>query len=180
MDKERLNNLGQYWLGEEIYQGLRRFFQHIWEETGENDYCIFLARRCYNLHELFLSTFGKKDYSRGKYALSNNAILLKGRELAFQYFINNKLPSIMIVDDVLIHGRSLTFFLYRLEQKIRSELIVLGASQEQLSRLYLALVHAVKIRVYFENSDKILLNEVYRGRMESSKCVTRQTSMSLS
>ena len=174
MEKERLNRLGQGCMGEEHYQGLCRFFEDIWNEAANSDYCVFLARRCYNLHELFFATFGKRTYVPCKKALSDNALLLKGKEFARVYYEKGTLPSMLIVDDILIHGRALTAFLYRLERKIRNELLVLGANQDQLRRLYLTLVQSVKIRVYFENDDNILLNENYRGRLKSCNRVPRK------
>lgn len=180
MDKERLKSLGSIWLGETQYQGLLRFFRNIWKEAERNKYCVFLARRCYNLHELFFSVYGRKIYPLRTKAITENAIILKGKELALFYYEYGKFPRMLIVDDILIHGRSLTGFLYRLEKKIRRELILLGADQSQLDKLYISLMSSISIRVYLESNEIILLNENYRGRLKSVERVDRKAWHSFS
>lgn len=172
--KERLDALGRTWLGEYHYSGMRHFFKQVWKEAEQYDYCVFLARRCYNLNELFFSVFGKtKNISRRK-ALSNNALLLEGKTIAKSYIKHEVFPRILIVDDVLIHGRSLTFFLYRLEKKIRNELKAMGADPVLICRLHSEIVQAVQIRVYLEHDENILLSEDYIWRLKSSERVPRR------
>ena len=173
MKKERLEALGRTWL-EDHYDGLCQFFEQVWQEAEQYRYCVFLARRCYNLNELFFSVFGEDKSFLKKKALSNHGLLLKGKEIARSYYENGEIPRILIVDDILIHGRSLTFFLFRLEQEIREELLGMDADERLLSQLHMAIVEAIKIRVYLMHEETILLSWDYLWCVKPFRRVSRQ------
>ena len=173
LNKKRLNQLGRDCLGKEHYKNLRRFFEKVWENADQYNYCVFLTRRCFNLHELFLQTFNKSNSLSDKHLLSENALILTGEKIANSYVKHGKIPNILIVDDILVHGRTLALFLYKLEQKIYLELERLGARRELLELLHINFIHAIDIRVYLENQESILLEIGYQWRIDSQKCVPR-------
>ena len=85
------------------------------------DYCGVLTRRCLNLLEVLLNRF-KDELTPGLLSqcdqiMTENGFLLKAEEIASSYLKEEKFPTILLADDLLVHGRSINRF-YQVFQEL--------------------------------------------------------------
>lgn len=153
------------------YESLYRFFQRVWEL--DYDYKVTMARRAFNLNYAFLmidSGSGSDEAYGAKDWISNTALLLYYKEIADEYLAHGRFPSILILDDLCLHGRSVAALLDELEQLIVS---YLGEGREmgeggKLS-IHWALTAAIDIYVYARNEQYLLLEKGYRDKVHGGR-----------
>lgn len=106
---------------------LMSFFHTIKENAPNYAVVSVKANRCFSLLWRYDPTI--------EHMLTNNAALLQYRKLADQYQQSGRFPRILIVDDIMIHGRGVSKFLVQLEQLVYEELEARGHFQDENDRL---------------------------------------------
>lgn len=139
------------------------FVDHIKQIAPEYDYVCARERRCFNLVARFLP---KVDM------ISSRALMLKYDEIAEYYRENGKFPRILILDDLMIHGRSVAKLLQQLEDMLAIRLLEMGVlkrSDNYRYTVYRNLADSVMILVYARNAGVIFLEEGYLERLSAVK-----------
>ena len=139
--------------------GLNNFLQKIVDNVEHFDFVSATERRCYNIVVRFLPFLN---------IISNNALLLMYQKMADRYEQTGELPKILIIDDIMIHGRGLSRFLYQFEAVIIEELEHRGHLNAPEDYLYFRMqfTKAVTIYIYAKNSGALLLAPRFLPRIE--------------
>lgn len=161
---------------------IRSFFTNFVGDTSEYAYVSATERRCFNLAYIFLPEGQKRNL------VSNSGLLQYHRELT-RYFVDHGcFPRILILDDLMVHGRGISKILYQLEMLIETDLKDLaneGSGQEQLSiearRVFRhRLVQAVDLLVFARNERPLLLDDRYRNCLKSKHILSERELHDLS
>ncbi len=145
----------------EDFDNLTQFFQNVWMSNAS--YKVFMARRAFNLNYAFMDIM-KVTY-RSEYKIdnimSNTALLLCAEEIADYYVITKCFPDILIVDDLLLHGRGISKLINNLEALI-IQFIMVGHPREKLEdSLHSKLRAALNIYVFARNTNGVLLDKQF-------------------
>lgn len=152
------------WIGESSlhknYDHFYRFYQKVWEQP--HAYIVMNARRCFNLNHIF-----EQVRTGAGRTISNNALLLCAGDIARFFREHGRFPSILIVDDLVLHGRGISKLLSDLEELIVEEL---GDSDEEMSqykRHYIrrSLASAIDIFTFAANKQPLLVSDIYRQNL---------------
>ena len=93
------------------FESLSNFFKKINEEYSQKyDKIILLTRRCVILNEIFGEAF--------KYKVSENCDIVSDTNICMENFCGKE--SILIVDDIIIHGRAVTNLYNKLKKSVRN------------------------------------------------------------
>lgn len=164
---------------EGLLLNLGNFFDDIEKKAKNYRYISIAERRCFNLAYDTLSSMEN--------LVTYNGLLLQYRELVQYYLDNNRtLPRLLLVDDILLHGRGLSKFLYSLEMLLRRELEDRNEMQgfSDYYRLHQSLNDAIDIEIYGLNQSALVLDELYVKKIKSWKTLysgeLRNLSMQLS
>lgn len=139
------------------------FIDHIKRIAPEYDYICARERRCFNLVARFLP---KVDM------ISSRALILKYSEFADYYRENRRFPRILILDDLMIHGRGIAKLLHQLENMLVVKLLDMGVlSRDDNYRytVYRSLADAVTIYVYAKTTGVVFLADGYQERVHAVK-----------
>jgi len=100
--------------------------------------------------------------------ISNHALLLYTGEIARHYQEYKRFPSILIADDVVLHGRSITSLLSELEEQIFSALSVPGQemSPNERYRIRRDLALSIDIFAYAVNKQPLLIEDIYLQKLQ--------------
>ena len=154
-------------LGEGHYALACSFFDSVFYAPAR--YKVFLRRRCLNLMYLYLELhWNEMDKDQRMDIIStlysDSALLADAEKIAQQYCMLRLMPSILIVDDILIHGRTLNRLIDKLTdlvyQYVREENG--DADRETVAR---DLLGALNIRVMVQNGNPLLLRSPYVKRL---------------
>lgn len=151
----------------ELAMQLRGFFSDFLGDLSSYQYISATERRCFNLAYYFLQG---KDRQR---LLSNNGMLHYHKELASVFAATGDFPKIMIIDDLMVHGRGMSKFLYQLEVLIEDDLKEITVQNQTLIPAYEILnfrhhlVQAVDIYIYARNEKPLLIEDRYRRNIKS-------------
>lgn len=120
-DRDRLQNEAIRLMGRETVDNLMRWKDAVTSLNRKNvKFVIFMARRCYILFLLLESMTGTPlSDDENHYFLTDSGMLLQCEKL-YEYYIHHRMhfPEIVIVDDVLIHGRNINNFLRVMEDHL--------------------------------------------------------------
>lgn len=152
------NPLMHTFFSEEECEDLENFFQNIWQT--KKAYKVFMARRGFNLNFAFMDImdawYNEDYYLDG--IISNTALLLCAEEIAEYYKETGSFPTILIVDDILIHGRGIMKLIDHFEdlvtEYLREEKIAELLRDDFHNKLYSSL----NIYVYAQNVGDILVD----------------------
>lgn len=154
-------------LGTGYYAWAREFFLSIFKSSAR--YKVFLRRRCLNWMYLFYSLEGAEQADGLSAAVtdtmySDSALLANCAEIAQQYSTLGFIPSILIVDDILIHGRTLNRLIDGL---INSVYHVVQREKADVDREILEqdILGSLNIRVMVQNGNPLLLRPQYMKRL---------------
>lgn len=139
------------------------FIEHIEQMVPEYDYVCARERRCFNLVARFLPEVDM---------ISTRALTLKYAEIAEHYKENRRFPRILILDDLMIHGRSIAKLLQQLEDMLVIRLLDMGVlkrSDNYRYTVYRDLADAVTIYVYARNAGVVFLADGYQERILAVK-----------
>ncbi len=152
-------------------------------------YVVFMARRSYVLFLLLEKmTEEQLEETENQHFLTDSGMLLQCEKL-YEYYIHHgkHFPEIVIVDDVLIHGRNINNFLRVLENHLlkifESKSLETNVTVDY-STVRDAFAEAVTIRVFYCSKGQLLLSPRYLLSLESEEdvelSVLRQLSNQLS
>lgn len=149
--KKEINN---FMSKDDIY-GITQWYNEILD--SDSKYIVFIVRRCYLLALIMEKFTGRRmeDSNKTVY-LTDAALYLWCKELADCYRETGKFPTILICDDVLIHGRNINHYIQGLEK----ELCALLEEYENWI-IKQALLQAIRIKVYVRADNKLLLLDRY-------------------
>lgn len=139
------------------------FIDHIKQMASEYDYVCARERRCFNLVARFLPEVDM---------ISTRALTLKYAEIADYYRENGRFPRILILDDLMIHGRGIAKLLQQLEDMLVIKLLDMGVlkkSENYRYMVYRDLADAVTIYVYARNAGVIFLADGYQEKIRAVK-----------
>lgn len=180
MGKLSLEQIGVSILHDSDYHGFCTFFKDIW--ASKHEYVVIFARRCYALNNVFLRIFfeEKERQEKAERIISQNALLLYADEFANHYRKFGVFPGVLLVDDVMLHGRGVAKLLYDFENLICQELKKSWdhADFTENDRYYVhqRLIAAVDISIYAMNKAPALMDSSFMRRI---KYATQQRSNEL-
>lgn len=148
----------------DVYDELQGFFQNVWQSKAS--YKVFMARRAFNLNFAFMGMMDAQyvqEY-RTDDIMSNTALLLYAEEIAEYYKAMDRFPSILIVDDLLIHGRGIIKLISNLESLVTEYINVGRIQKESQEKIHRRLLVALNIYVFARNAEDILLDERFALR----------------
>lgn len=140
---------------------LSLFFNHIWNTASEYGYIAVAARRCFNL---FIWYF--EDSLPGQMT-SFNGLLLHYQDIADFYIENQRFPDILLVDDIMVHGRGIAKTISHLESLVYAVLLPTG--RWSINRLRRDFADAIHIYVYARNSRTLVLEERFFEHFQAEK-----------
>lgn len=161
---------------------IKSFFTDFVGDTSEYTYVSASERRCFNLAYIFLPEEQKVNL------VSNSGLLQYHRELTRYFADHGCFPRILILDDLMVHGRGMSKFLNQLETLIEADLMDLandGSGQKQLPmearRIFRhRLVQAVDLLVFAQNERPLLLDDRYRFCLKSEYILSERELHDLS
>lgn len=189
--KSSLEKTAMRILGED-FSSLATFFLKIYElcltyEKNKKPVMVaFVTRRCHVLSLIYQSIFSKysnvegeqlpeylkkdfsfKDYLRvaNTYFTTDTNLVCMGEKIASYYMREKEFPHIILVDEMLLHGRTLNHILTEMEQDIqdyvqsRSNVYIddISIEREFLSKL--------ELHVFIQNDEPLLLLSRYQKRL---------------
>lgn len=182
-------------LGEDFY-ALADFFLSIYraclayEKEGKPVLVAFVTRRCHVISLIFQNIFSecadeetKEDwlsaYTKGKisaaeyrrvvnaYYTTDTNLICQGGKLADYYQRTGELPHVLIVDEMLLHGRTLNHILTNLEHSILTALRAQSGSSVSAVAMQNEFVSNLEIRMFIQNDEPLLLLSRYQLRLWS-------------
>lgn len=147
------------------YNQIKEFMINIWESKAK--YKVFMARRAFNLNYAFMEACDvqREDGYFIENIMSNTAFLLCAEKLAEYYRQFRQFPRVLIVDDLLFHGRGIIKLLDNFERLIIEFLDQKGIDAEE-AILHEKLFLAVNIYVFAQNKDGLLIDRHYALKSE--------------
>ncbi len=137
------------------------FIDSIKEMAPEYNYICARERRCFNLVAHFLPDIDM---------ISSRALILKYDEIAEYYRYNRRFPRILILDDLMIHGRGIAKFMQQLEDMLANKLLDMGVLKQNDNyryTVYRNLADAVTIYVYAQNASVSFLADGYMDSLNT-------------
>lgn len=156
MNKIIRKDLAKSILGREVYSDLLSWLDDIRQYRA--DYTVFVVRRSFVLVQILTDIWEQEtgetldDFSY----ITDAAILTVCDQIADFYMYNGCFPSIMLCDDILIHGRNINNLIADIENRIK----LLLPDEEERFLLY-ELERAMRISVYTCSKDGVLLDKRY-------------------
>lgn len=154
--KER-KNLYSYYMLDEIYP----FFKKISNIAERYEYITAAERRAFNLAAWYLPDITK--------LFSNSGMLLQYKKLSECYRKHSRFPRILVVDDLMMHGRGMSKFLDELETLVRNELGYDTWSDYDQMSCRRSFTDSIDIYVYAKNRMPVLLDSRYTWQMYVQK-----------
>ena len=155
----------------------RHFLNRIIDSADRFDIISAAERRCYNIVSCLLPNLN---------VVSNNALLLMYKDFAKAYMETGSLPKTLLCDDLSIHGRGMSKFLYQFENLIIDELVLnkcLNTSDDIL-HFHMLFTESITIFIYAQSAAPLLFSERFLSRIQSEKVLypgrLRDLSMQLS
>lgn len=155
-DKRELNT----YFDSDDYEKLCIFFKKIW--SSKASYKVIMARRGFNLNYLFIKEL-KARYNENYNVddiISNTALLFQAKEIADYYRIMKEFPEILIVDDILIHGRGIAKLIFDFEKLVIDYLEDTNFIIDY-ETVHKDLLSAINIYVFAQSEKGILLDNSY-------------------
>ena len=134
------------------------FFQKVAEISDQYKFISATERRCFNLANKLMVGPGRDRL------VSNCGLLLQHQQLANYYARHGRFPKILLLDDLLIHGRGLGKFLRRLEYALELDLQGMTKSFD-MGDFRRQLIRSIDIRVFARCKRPLLLEERYLDRL---------------
>lgn len=146
---------------------LRDFFHGIFNEKDHYVLIVFLTRRCSNLAEIFYQIRTEESgEDLPPNLITDSALLALAPRLARFYSQRGRFPSILLVDDIVILGRSLSDLLKEFEERLCDLLEQRGFSRDDVAQ---ALYRAMKIRTFARSNQPLLLSGHYQANFSAER-----------
>lgn len=113
-------------------------------------------------------TLEKLDDIYLNYFITDNALLASADQLAKFYDQNKDLPELIIVDELLIHGRALNHFLLELEKKLADAIQRQTRNAEEGKKIAAKVEEKLHLKIFAKNKSVLLLLFRYakEGRLD--------------
>lgn len=113
-----------------------------------------------------------------KHCVTGVALRSMTGSIVESYFNGNEIPHIIVIDDLLFHGRSINGFLYGMEESLRSQFSNFltshpERSMEDASQICRAFLDALFLEIYAVNRNDKLLVSRYAERLSFCRQCTR-------
>lgn len=167
----------RYLLSYQYIDELNDFLATICVAADKYQYVSATERRCFNLIARYTPELSN--------LVSNNGLILQYREFADFFEINGRFPRVLVVDDIMIHGRGIAKFLYQFENLLAIELEyrkVLNSAEDHyyFRRMF---TRAVDIFIYAKSEQDMLLEDRFMRNLRCWKTLNltnlRDLSMQL-
>ncbi len=146
-------------LGSSNYKLAQNFFDSIWASTAR--YKVFLARRCLNLmYTFYRAKYGKLDKKLSSTLYSDGSLFANIPEIADSYLQWGGFPEIIIVDDILIHGRTINNLIDNLINSVYDYIKKKGGKDDR-SKVESALLSVLTIKIMVRTNKPLLLRTQY-------------------
>lgn len=170
LDLEQQKNLSNYVksvLGDTCYAMADEFFREIWESFA--DYKVFLPRRCFNLmytmyRTIYDSQKGNANFSDFNF-YTDSALLANASQIAEEYLTWGFMPEILIVDDILIHGRTLSQLIINLIDSVYDAVEVIRPDADK-SDVEEAILRSLTVRTMVRSNNPLLIPRKFRRCLE--------------
>lgn len=139
-----------------LLQRLPEFFGEIRNISRNYDYIAATERRCFNLVARFLPELNM---------VSGSALKLCCGDMAEHYRKHFRLPRVLIIDDIMVRGRSISKLLLQLEVLLEEELSDVLITPEDSFRFRSSFTDAVDIYVYAKNRGTLFLGERFQRKL---------------
>ena len=169
------DRLGEYLLSEKTFTGLRSFFQRA--ARSDYEYKVAMAPRCFNLCEAILDTSAPVAL---KNIISNQGLLIYANEFASCYLKHYEFPSVLLIDVLLTHGKTISTFLYCFENAVAECLHEQSGKWWPISLVHLSLMEALEIWVYASVPECHPVEKSYMSLVKSEIQLTEQEIIHLS
>lgn len=153
---ERKNHISDYMLDE-----IRPFFEKIDRLSEQYEYITAAERRAFNLAVWHLTDISK--------LVSNSGMLLQYKKLAEYYSRQGRFPKILLIDDLMMHGRGMSKFLDQLETLVRSELGYDTWNDYDQMNCRRRFADSIDIFVYAKNKLSVLLDSRFTWQVHARK-----------
>lgn len=162
-DDDRKDKLKKYLksvFGDDYYTMTENFFMSIWNSDAE--YKVFLARRCLNLmYNVYRAKFGASSELSDSDFYSDSAFLANAPNIASSYKEYGVMPKILIVDDILIHGRTISFLISNYIDAVCEQLEMLEVKEDR-SYLEDIILDSITVRTIVRSNYPLLIPNKYR------------------
>lgn len=142
-------------------EGMRQWYDYTLDSNY--DYVVFVVRRSYLIALMMEEITGRKMESDHSIFLTDGSLFLQCETMAKHYKEKGEFPSILLCDDILIHGRNITYLIGCLEKRM-CELL----SDEEEKVIIDALINAIRIHEIVRSSDRLLIGGKYESRLTYS------------
>lgn len=140
---------------EDVIMGLQKWYKDTLETKWE--YVVFIVRRSYMLALIMEKITGKSmTASETGHYLTDASMILHCAELADVYRKRHRFPTILLCDDVCIHGRNINHFIKTIEKRLVSLL-----PEYNEADIKEALLESLRIHVYVRSEEPLLLDGKY-------------------
>ena len=158
-----LKEIASIILGEETLNSIIEWFLYI---AGKKQrFVVFVVRRCYLLALIIARITGWEITDNGQTAfLTDAAFYLQCKTLVEYFLEHGTFPSILLVDDILIHGRNLNKLIQRMEDEICLQLKSIDPSYNE-AEIKASFQEAIGIEVYTCAQGALLLWEEYKRKL---------------
>lgn len=137
------------------------FFEEIDRISEQYEYITAAERRAFNLAAWYLTDISK--------LVSNSGMLLQYKKLSEYYRMHGRFPKILVVDDLMMHGRGMSKFLDQLEMLVRNELGYDTWSDCDQMSCRRSFTDSIDIYIYAKNRMSVLLDSRYTWQMHVRK-----------
>ncbi len=160
VNMERIKQSAEKIFSKEVLEELCQWYEEALHGTW--DYVVFVVRRSYILALLLEKMTGKKmEENSTAVFLTDASLILQCRKMADRYQKTGRFPSILLCDELLLHGRNLNHLIDEMENRLAECLP--GFDPQDIRR---ALADAVRIHVYARTDQEILLYGQYEEKMK--------------
>lgn len=161
MDEKNIKRSAEKIFPKEVLEELCRWYEYTLQGTW--DYVVFVVRRSYLLALLLEKMTGKKmEENSTSVFLTDASLILQCGKMADIYKKTGSFPTILLCDELLLHGRNFNHLIDEMENRLAEALP--GCERAEIRR---ALAAAVQIFVYARTDQEILLYGRYEARMKS-------------
>lgn len=180
LDPYEISLLGECFLYKD-YQDLAKHFRGAWQQPYK--YIVLVGKQSSNLNAVFAAAYPSEwNMSAAKDRIvADDALLLHVPEIALFYRKKGYFPSILLVEDVTLHGTELSKLLRSLRDAIL-EVLYPGNPPAQDVKYYLTmdLAFSVDISIYATDKRDLLLEDIFEQRLVCEKRLYTQEFRSLS